>query len=98
MAGLVTLQRNRHANLSLLKAMCRIENNAASSRNSLGNVFGLPAGAGVGAALSLVVGVDQDATSGVLNSLLGTTHNHLLGALCWFNLWCLISDLTITGQ
>ena len=67
-------------------------------RNSLGNVFGLPAGASVGALLSLVVRVDQNASSGVLQSLLGAAHNDLLGALCLLNLWCLISDLTITGH
>ena len=70
----------------------------ASSRNSLGNVFGLPARAGVGALLSLVVRVDQNATSGVLESLLCAAHHDFLGALGLLDLRCLVSDLTITGH
>ena len=66
--------------------------------SSLGNVFGLSAGAGVGAALSLVVGVDHGATSGVLQSLLRPADDELLGALLLLNFRCLISDLTITGH
>ena len=68
------------------------------SRDSLGDVFGLSARAGVGALLSLVVGVDKDASSSVLKSLLGAAHNDLLCALHLLNLWCLVSDLTITGH
>ena len=68
------------------------------SRDSLGDVFGLSARAGVGALLSLVVGVDKDASSGVLESLLGAAHDDLLGALHLLNLRCLVSDLTITGH
>ena len=69
-----------------------------SSCNSLGNVLGLSAGAGVRAELSLVVEVDHSASSGVLQSLLGASHNDLLGTLGLLNLRCLVSDLTITGH
>ena len=68
------------------------------SRDSLGDVFGLPARAGVGALLPLVVRVDEDASSGVLNSLLGSAHDNFLGALLRLNLRRLVSDLTITGH
>ena len=66
--------------------------------SSLGDVLWLSAGAGVGAALSLVVRVDHGATSGVLQSLLRPAHDELLCTLLCLNFWCLISDLTITGH
>ena len=69
-----------------------------ASRNSLGNVLGLSAGAGVRAKLSLVVEVDHSASSAVLQSFLGAAHDVLLGALGLLNLRCLVSDLTITGH
>ena len=65
---------------------------------SLGDVLGLSAGAGVGALLSLVVRIDGQNTSVVLNSLLGSTHDLLLCTFCFLNLGSLISDLTITGH
>lgn len=68
------------------------------SRESLGNVLGLSAGAGVGALLSLVVEVDHGASSGVLESLLGASHDDFLCALHLVFLWCLVSDLTIAGH
>merc|ERR1719245_2853237 len=106
MAVPFTLQRNRRANLSLPFACGSVSQWFASrrrrrrrvTRNSLWNVFGLSAGAGVGAALSLVVGVDEDATARVLDSFFGAAHDDLLGTLLRLNLRRLVSDLTITGQ
>merc|ERR1712037_839332 len=72
--------------------------NKNSSRDSLGNVLGLSAGAEVRSALPLVVGVDHSATSGVLESLLGPAHLELLSALLLLNLRGLVSDLTIAGH
>ena len=65
---------------------------------SLGDVLGLAASAKVGTLLALVVGVLIQNTSVVLVSLLGTTNNSLLSTLSFGDLWCLISDFTITSQ
>ena len=65
---------------------------------SLGDVLGLAASAKVGTLLALVVGVLIQNTSVVLISLLGATNNSLLSTLSLGDLWCLISDFTITSQ
>ena len=74
--------QNRHAIAACLVLVAHYcGGQSASSRHgdsSLGDVLGLPAGTGVGAALSLVVGVDHGATSGVLQSLLRPADDELL--------------------
>jgi hypothetical protein len=69
-----------------------------NSCDSLRDVLGLPASASIGSALSLIVGVDKNATSSILKSLLSTTHDELLSALLLLDFRCLVSDLTITGH
>ena len=75
-----------------------LEDDQISSRDSLGDVLGLPAGAEVRAALPLVVGVNHGATSGILKALLSSAHYHLLAALLLLDLRGLVSDLTIAGH
>ena len=69
-----------------------------SSRESLGDILGLPAGAEVRSLLSLVVRVHHSATPGILKSLLSSAHDALLGALSLLDLGGLVSDLTIAGH
>jgi isocitrate dehydrogenase len=65
---------------------------------SLGDVLGLAAGTEVGSLLALVVGVNVDNTTVVLNALHGAAGDTLVSALGGGNLRCLVSNLTITSQ
>ena len=66
--------------------------------SSLGDVFGLSAGAGIWSTLPLVIRVDHSTTSSILKPLLSSAHHELLGSLLRLNLGRLISDLTVTGH
>ena len=69
-----------------------------SSRCSLWDVLWLASRSEVWSDLSLILGVNCENTSLVLNSLLSSADDGLLELLLFFDLWSLVSDLTITGH